>query len=225
MAMHVRASATCRPLPARLLGLAVIAVFGCGLALPSGRAAEAETAVAKSEAHLILEMPGLTQGRETFQSFGWDARFNRKTFYAAQVAKSGAYPRAQVYYIETAPNRLWVSPTDLTETWLKGLVPFLADKTLILSHARPDYRSDDVRTLRFTVDTAECLAFSIMLGGLAPGRSDGTVSGTAGQVLGFYCSAPGAILGDSDIAEILGGWRTLGASHEILVDGRIYARR
>lgn len=201
-----------------------MAILGCYLAPSPGWAAEAQTLVSKSEAHLILDMPGLAEARETFQTFGWDARFSKKTFYAAQVAKAGAYPRAQVYYVEIAPNRLWVGHSELTESWLKKLSPFLADKPITVSQAAPDRHSDDFRTLRFAVDKSDCLAFSIMLGGVAPGRSDGNVSGTAGQVLGFYCSAPGATLVDGDVTAILGGWRTLGASHEVLVEGKLYAR-
>jgi hypothetical protein len=32
-------------------------------------------------------------------------------------------------------------------------------------------------------------------------------------------------LAEANIADILGGWRTLGTSHEILVDGNVYTRR
>jgi hypothetical protein len=127
---------------------------------------------------LILDMPGLGQSRETFQTLGRDAAYS-----------------------------------------------FLADKQIAGSGPAAVRRSDDFRTLRFAVDRADCLAFSIMLGGLAPGRSDGNVSGTAGQILGFYCSAQGASLAASDIADILGGWRTLGTNHELLVDCRLYAKR
>jgi hypothetical protein len=201
------------------------ALLVCLLALPSARAAEDQTIVGKGEARLILDMPGLARSHESFQTLGWDATYSRRVFFAAQVALSGAYPRAQVYYLELAPNHLVTGQNDVTETWVKKLFPFLADKQITVSGMAPVRQSDDFRTLRFAVDTADCLAFSIMLGGLAPGRSDGNVSGTAGPVLGFYCSAPGATLAGTDIADILGGWRTLGPGHELLVDGRIYTRR
>jgi hypothetical protein len=210
--------------PAKFRRTVTGAAIACLLALPVARAEEDRTVVAKAEAHLILDMPGLAQSREIFQTLGWDANYSRRVFFAAQVARAGDYPRAQAYYLELAPNRLAVAQNDVTESWVKKLFPFLADKQITISGGAPPRRSDDFRTLRFAVDRADCLAFSIMLSGLAPGRSDGNVSGTSGQVLGFYCSAPGAALAESDIADILGGWRTLGPSHELLVDGRLYAR-
>jgi hypothetical protein len=205
------------------------AACGCLVALagglPGARAAENKTVVGKGEAHLILDMPGLAQSRESFQTLGWDAIYSRRVFFAAQVARGAEYPRAQVYYLELAPNRLAIAQNDVTEGWVKTLFPFLADKRIAASGPAAIRHSDDLRTLRFAVDGTDCLAFSIMLGGLAPGRSDGNVSGTAGQILGFYCSRQGARLAESDIADILGGWRTLGGSHELLVDGRVYTRR
>jgi hypothetical protein len=207
------------------LAAGIAAACACLVALPGARAAEDKTVVGKGEAHLILDMPGLAQSRESFQTLGWDAVYSRRVFFAAQVAAGAEYPRAQVYYLELAPNRLAIAQNDVTEAWVKKLFPFLADKPITASGPAAIRRSDDFRTLRFAVEGTDCLAFSIMLGGLAPGRSDGNVSGTAGQILGFYCSRQGTRLAESDIADILGGWRTLGGSHELLVDGRIYTRR
>jgi hypothetical protein len=131
------------------LSTGIAAALACLLALPCARAAENKTLVGKGEAHLILDMPGLGQSRETLQTLGWDAAYPRRVFFAAQVARTAASPRAQVYYLELAPNRLAVAQNDVTEA---------------------------------------CLAAS-------------------------------------DIADILGGWRTLGTNHELLVDGRLYAKR
>jgi hypothetical protein len=207
------------------LSAGLAAALACLFALPCALAGEDKTVVGKREAHLILDMPGLAQSRESFQTLGWDAVYSRRVFFAAQVARAADYPRAQVYCLELAPNRLAIAQNDVSEAWVKKLFPLLATKPVAGAGAAAIRRSDDFRTLRFAVEGTDCLAFSIMLGGLAPGRSDGNVSGTAGQILGFYCSAQGASLAVSDIADILGGWRTLGANHELLVDGRIYAKR
>src|SRR4051794_12769493 len=138
------ASWPCRPAMFRrtLAGAAV----ACLLALPVARAEEDRTVVAKGEAHLILDMPGLAQSRESFQTLGWDANYSRRVFFAAQVARAGEYPRAQVYYLELAPNRLMVGQNDVTESWVKKLFPFLADKQITVSAGAPPRWSDDFRT-------------------------------------------------------------------------------
>jgi hypothetical protein len=72
----------------------IAAALACFLALPCALAAEDKTLVGKDEAHLILDMPGLAQSRESFQTLGWDAIYSHRTFFAAQVARTAAYPRA-----------------------------------------------------------------------------------------------------------------------------------
>ncbi len=178
------------------------------LSLAAGQAAAQNISlITKDQSKLILEMPGMDGGQETFQYFGWNGNYSREIHYAAQGPRSGLYPRAQVYYTKLAPPHEWVIEGRIDEARIGASAQFLKDKKITVTQPDPGGRRER-RLVRFEMDGADCAYFSIILGGMTFGN-ESSASGTRGNVSGFYCGGLGAKLTEADIAAVMNGWRII----------------
>lgn len=139
-----------------LVSLAVLASL---LFMPTTLAAQQNPpkTISRHDSKLVLDMPGLNGGKEVFQFSGWNSNYTTERSYAAQVPWSGIYPRAQVYLYVLAPGRIWSQENVVDEAVIKGSVPFLKDRTIVIE--TPDQGGQNrtaphVRT-RFSVDGAK----------------------------------------------------------------------
>jgi hypothetical protein len=194
-----------------MIGNAVPVIVAASLFLiPAVVAAQQSTnkTIAKQDSKLVLDMPGLSGGREIFEYYGWDSAYKIERSYAAQVKWNASYPRAQVYLYVLRPGYIWTRENTVDEAVIKGSVPFFKDRAITIESADQGGQNRTlahVRT-RFSVDGAKCIWFKAVEGGMGAGAAV-AASGSNYDVSGFYCGPVGQPLSDSDIQAVLAGWR------------------
>lgn len=145
------------------------------------------TVVSRTQSQILLDMPELVSGRETYQYFGWNSGYTLETSYAAVVSTSGEYPRAQIYMRQLAKGMLWTQ-SRLDENWIRSMGSFFRNVVVVLPDG-PKAGTSYVTTVRFTANGAPCLGFT-----LRPIAHDRQGSATGNGPLSFdgvYCAAPG----------------------------------
>ncbi|MBL8698522.1 MAG: hypothetical protein JNK67_09120 [Alphaproteobacteria bacterium] len=159
------------------------------------------TLVSRAQSQILLDMPGLANGRETYQYFGWDSSYAIETSYAAVVASGGEFPRAQIYMRQLGKGRLWTL-SRLDENWIRSMGTFFRNVVIVLPDG-PRSSTEYVTTLRFTVNGSSCVGFS-----LRPVSHDRGGSATGNGPVSFdgvYCAAPGPTSGPIDEQAVLRG--------------------
>jgi Trypsin-like peptidase domain len=193
----------------RILGIAVTASLFFVAATVSAQQASTKT-IAKSQSKLLLDMPGLSGGREIFEYYGWDPAYKFERSYAAQASSTGRYPRAQVYLTVLRPGYVWTHENVVDEAAIKKSVPFFKERTITVEVADQGGQNRTVPHVRsrFSVDGAKCIWIKATEGGM-DAASAGAGAGGGGQydVSGFYCGPVGQTLSESDVAAVLAGWR------------------
>ena len=157
--------------------------------------------IAKAESNLLLVLPFLESGRQSFQDAGWNAQATAKTAYAAVVSPSGAYPRAQVYSTEIAPMSYWRSGFVLDAVWIKDKFPFFKDKDVQITIPAPSTDAY-VRRVQFTAGAATCVGFDLRQAGI-PAAFNSTES--LHSVSGIYCPPAGTALTDELFQRVVEG--------------------
>ncbi len=140
----------------------------------------------KDQSLLALDLPGLTNAREQFQ-YEQRPDYTSETYYAAQIAAAGNYPRGQFYYTILAPGRMWASLRDLDEQWVRAQAPFLDNRQIRNLQVARGGGSETLRTVRFQVDEADCVGISFVIGSINV-RSDLSAGTPQGSVRGYYCA-------------------------------------
>lgn len=178
--------------------VAIIAAVGVA-AMPV-LAQQPSNVVSRAQSLILLDMPQLENGQETYQYFGWNSGFTLETSYAAVVA-SGGFPRAQIYMRQLGKGRLWTA-SHLNEAWVRGLGPFFKDRTITLPDG-PKSGTSYVTVMRFTVDSSPCFGFT-----LRPISHDRGGSATGNGPVSFdgaYCAAPSAAASSIDEQAVMRG--------------------
>ncbi len=185
----------------RLLAVALGAAL-----VPVAAHAQQAKIVQRHESKLIFEMPGLESNLTTHQYFGWTPNYSHERTYVFSVPRAGSYPRAQVILDVLSKSYVWTHARDMNEAWLKGSWPFFKDRAITITQAPPNGSNDTRRIVRFQVDNADCVGFS--LGEFSIGYAMETpTSAGAPRVTGFYCGTIGGRMSDDDVKAVLAGWR------------------
>jgi len=163
-------------------------------------AQQKSTAVPRRESPVLLDMPGLERGVEQFHYFGWDARFASETSLAFASAAANGYPAAAAVRQQLAKGFVWRA-SSLNEDWIRQTAFPLKDKPIQIT--RPGRVGSDgyLNTVLFSSGDLKCAGFDFRH------YAKGIVETGIGDVgyRGFYCGAPGAKVGEEDIARIVGG--------------------
>ena len=179
--------------------MAVVVAFS---AVAAGVAAQQlPNVVTRADSQVLLDMPQLENGRETYQYFGWNKGFTQETSYAAVSAASGGFPRAQIYLRQLGKGRLWTG-SRLDEAWIRNLGAFFKERQIAFQDG-PKTGTSYVTTIRFTVDSSPCLGFM-----LRPVSHDRQGSATGNGPMSFdgaYCAPPGAAASTIDEQAVLRG--------------------
>lgn len=150
----------------------------------------------------IDDIPGMEAGRIVYQYQGWNQSFSAELSHAGAFVNGTSYPRLQVYLEVLAPGYLWIEQNALDEKWIRSLTPFFKDRALHVIDPDSGGGSAAVRKVRFDVDRASCVAFSI--GGTpASGQFKGLAIGHNTRTFGYYCAGEGEPLTDADVQTIL----------------------
>jgi hypothetical protein len=185
----------------RFMVRSVALAFALTFALAAPAFAEWQR-IPKDQSLLVLDLPGLSGAREQF-SYEQRADYTAETYYAAQVGP-GSYPRGQFYLTILAPGRIWSALGDLDEAWVRAQAPFLKDKQISGVQPARGGGSEALRTVRFQVDHADCVAISFVSGGINV-RTDTSAGTPQRAVRGFYCSNTRETLNDDSIRDVLSG--------------------
>jgi hypothetical protein len=170
------------------------------LLFPATAAAQTPPNVARDQSAILLDMPGLANGREVFQYLGWNDRFSVEHSYASQVAARADYPRAQVSYYRLTSGFYWRYSV-LDEAWIRRF-NFFKERKLELTKELPGPSSDYLSTIRFRVDGSDCVGFSMR--SVAMGVEGGQSAGTP-AFEGLYCGAAGEALSDDTVRAAIAG--------------------
>lgn len=179
-----------------------IAALGLAAALLATSVALAQQRgpVSRAQSSVLLDMPALEDGVEQFQYLGWDSSFASETSLAVVNARGAAFPVAAVMRQQLGKNWVW-QVADLDEGWIRQTAFLLRDRPIRIT--RPAHVGSDryLNTVLFTSGDVACVGFDFRR------RPQGIVDAQGGEVghRGFYCGAPGAALGESDIARIVAG--------------------
>ncbi len=150
----------------------------------------------------IDPIPGMEQARTIYQYRGWDESFSVEQSHAGAFVNGANYPRLQIYLQVLAPSHIWTKQDALDEKWVRSLTPFFKDRPLHMAGLEPGGGSAAVRKVRFDVDHASCVGFTV--GGIpASGPVEGFAAGHNARSSGYYCAAEDKPLSDVDVQNVL----------------------
>jgi hypothetical protein len=157
--------------------------------------------VTRSESTILLDIPGLADGVGGYEYRGWNSNYSAESSYAFVLARNGdPYPRAQVFYTKLSSSYHWIPNTDVLTKATQNFL-FFKDKKVNITQQPTSGSREPVQVMRFEVDGAQCVSFSVKYYPAIGSTSDVGNSGAEG----IYCGAVGESFGQDRIDAVVEG--------------------
>lgn len=179
--------------------LATLGILATLTGIAGVAAAQSNTLIPRAQSSVLLDMPGIEDGQETFQYFGWDSSFAAETSVATVQHRSG-FPAAAAILQQLGTGYVWRAAR-LDEAWIRATAIAVRQKSITIT--RPGRTGSDgyLNTVLFSSGNTHCVGFDFRR------YAKGIVDGRGGEVgyRGYYCGAPDVKVGEDEIPRIVSG--------------------
>jgi hypothetical protein len=170
------------------------------IALPDPASAQRrDTTVSRSQSNLLLDMPGLETGIETYNYLGWSESYSMETS-TARVHHRTGFPAAGAIMNQLSKGYVWRAAR-LDEAWIRSTAYMVRQNSITIT--RPGRTGSDgyLNTVLFSSGNTHCVGFDFRR------YAVGIVDGQGGEIgyRGYYCGAPDVKVGEDDIPRIVSG--------------------